>query len=63
VDFLPVWIKELETTDLKLFNEDEKNIPSSKEVLPSLFLPRIILMFWCGVNVTRSNALRLDAVN
>ena len=50
-------------TDLKLFNDEEKYMPSSNDVLPSLFLPRIILMLWCGVNVIKSSALRLDAVN
>ena len=63
VDFLPVLIREEGGTDLKLFKDDEKNMPSKSEVLPSLFLPKITLMFWCGVKVIKSSALRFEAVN
>jgi hypothetical protein len=63
VDCLPVLMRDDDITDLKLFNDEEKYMPSSNDVLPSLFLPRIILMLWCGVNVIKSSALRLDAVN
>jgi hypothetical protein len=38
-------------------------MPSKSEVLPSLFLPKITLMFWCGVKVIKSSALRFEAVN
>ena len=62
-DFWFLLIKDDGGTLLKVLRQDEKYIPSSKDVFPALFLPIIKLRLECGVIEIKSKDLRLAAVN